>query len=168
MAGDTTIQLQSLTPAAFAPFGDVMEVNNSNDHFPINYGLTERHHRLADIDVADEGGSAVINIFRSKPVTLPFKIKIMERHPLGSQAFTMLSGQPYISVVAPKGEFNADNMQAFLVQPNQSINYHKGTWHHYCLCLNAVCDLLVVDRKGPGQNCDEEKIDSSQIIYIDF
>lgn len=149
------LPLQTLTAEAFAPFGDVMEVREDNHHFPINQGLTERHHALALPDTSDADGYPQISLFRSQPIALPFQIKLMERHPLGSQSFTMLSGNPYVVVVAPAGELDPRQLQAFLVQPQQSVNYHKGTWHHYCLCLNTSSDFLVVDRGGAGHNCDE-------------
>lgn len=159
-----SLKLQSLTAAAFAPYGDVIEVRDDNQHYPINQGLTERHHKLATVDVLDEGGYPIINVFRSTPVVLPFHVKLMERHPLGSQSFTMLSGQPYVVVVGRAGELQAEKLEAFLVEPHQGVNYHKGTWHHYCLCLNQVCDFLVVDRGGLGHNCDEVELTDIEII----
>lgn len=153
---------------AFAPFGDVMEVSEANQIIPINYGNTERHHNLAKVDVADESGEPSISIFRSVPVQLPFQIKIMERHPLGSQAFMPLSGNPYVVVVARVGELDPKNLQAFIVQSHQGVNYHKGTWHHYCLGLNVSNDFLVVDRHGQGPNCDEVEISQELEIYVDY
>ncbi len=48
-----TLQLERLTRAAFAPFGDVIELDGAR-HFPINGGTTERYHDLAQVDV--DGG----------------------------------------------------------------------------------------------------------------
>ncbi|MAZ89929.1 MAG: ureidoglycolate lyase [Cellvibrionaceae bacterium] len=158
------LSAQPLTAEAFAPFGDVIEIRDEHQHYPINNGLTERYHKLASVDAMDEGGYPIINIFRSMPIKLPFKIEMMERHPLGSQSFTMLSGQPYLVVVAKAGELNSDQLQVFLAQPHQGVNYHKGTWHHYCLCLNQVCDFLVIDRGGNGNNCDEVRINRHIIL----
>ncbi|GAB3111953.1 ureidoglycolate lyase [Aestuariicella hydrocarbonica] len=162
-----TLKLQPLTAAAFAPYGDVLEVSERNQHYPINAGLTERHHQLARVDVSDAGGYPIINIFRSQPVTLPFRVRQMERHPLGSQSLTMLSGNPYVVVVGRAGELKPLQLQAFFALPHQGVNYHKGTWHHYCLCLQRTCDFLVVDRGGPGHNCDEVTIDPELNIYIE-
>ena len=92
---------QALTREAFAPFGDVIEVGS--DPMAINYGRTERHHALAAVEVGE--GRAIMNIFRSQPVASGFALAIMERHPLGSQAFVPLSGRPYAVVVAPPGDF---------------------------------------------------------------
>jgi len=160
------LKLEPLTPEAFAPYGDVIEVSESNQVIPINYGNTQRHHNLAKVDVSDENGEAIISIFRSAPVQLPFHIKVVERHPLGSQAFMPLSGNPYLVVVSAAGEFDANALRAFIAQHHQGVNYHKGTWHHYCLGLNISNDFLVVDRGGQGANCDEVTLPEDLQIYV--
>ncbi|WP_339670915.1 ureidoglycolate lyase [Dasania marina] len=164
---DIKIRLQPLTREAFAPYGDVIEVNENNNIMAINYGKTERHHDLANIDVNDQGGKPIVNIFNSQPVSLPFTIKVMERHPLGSQAFINMGKQPYVVVVGKAGEFDIDNLQGFIAQEHQGVNYHKGTWHHYSLCLNEVSQFLVIDRGGEGHNCDEEAIPENINLIIE-
>jgi ureidoglycolate lyase len=119
----------------------------------INYGATARYHNLARIEAQD--GRAIISLFRSSPVTLPFEIGVMENHPLGSQAFMPLSSHPYIVVVAPKGPFAAEKIEAFLAAPGQGVNFRPGTWHHYNLALEGISDFLVIDRDGAGDNCEE-------------
>lgn len=143
-----------LTRENFVAFGDVIEVNESNKHFTINDGFTERYHDLATVDVTENKGKILINIFRATPLPLPITINMMERHPLSSQAFMPLGQQPYLVIVAPAGEFNVNNIEVFIVNSTQGVNYHKGTWHHYCLALHEVSDFLVVDRGGDGNNCD--------------
>ena len=145
-----------LTSDNFAPFGDVVEACGS--YKSINYGQTERYHDLASIDTGASGGQTLVNIFRSTPLPLPLKIEIMERHPLSSQMFMPLSDNPYLVVVAPKGDFDARKIEAFLVNGNQGVNYHAGTWHHYSLALGTVSDFLVIDRGGDGDNCDEVEL----------
>ncbi|MEQ9270233.1 ureidoglycolate lyase [Marinobacter salarius] len=164
----STLELRAepLTRQAFAPFGDVIEVAEDNQVIPINYGSTERHHDLAALDVEDGGGRAIVSIFRTRPVSLPFRVKVMERHPLGSQAFIMTTGNPYLVVVAPPGEFEPAALRAFQAAPGQGVNYHKGVWHHYCLGLYAVNDFLVIDRAGAGDNCEEIAIPGKLQIYI--
>ncbi len=70
-------------------------------HYPINEGTTERFHDLAKVDVSTQGGRPLINVFRAQPRAWPIEIAMMERHPLGSQAFVPLSDAPYLIVVAP-------------------------------------------------------------------
>ncbi|GAA0854101.1 ureidoglycolate lyase [Aliiglaciecola litoralis] len=165
--GQVSLPIRPLSSEAFAPYGDVLEASADKHHFTINDGYTERFHDLAQIDVADENGRAIVSIFRSTPLTLPIKIEMMERHPLGSQAFMPLSQQPYLVVVAPKGAFDKNNIEVFLAQPTQGVNYHKGTWHHFCLALNHECDFLVIDRSGEGNNCDVETLDGSLVINLE-
>ncbi|MEH6591901.1 MAG: ureidoglycolate lyase [Halioglobus sp.] len=160
-------QLKPLTAEAFKPYGDVIEVSADNQVIPINYGLTDRHHNLANVDVSDNDGKAIISIFRSQPIALPFEVRIMERHPLGSQAFMPLGDKAYVVVVAPAGEFHPDAIEAFLARPDQGVNYHKGTWHHYCLVLESESSFLVIDRGGEGNNCDEVTLENSTSIYIE-
>ena len=160
------LTLEPLSKTAFADFGEVIELGATDRIIPINYGLTERHHALAKVDVDSADGHGIISIFHSKPVELPFSVKIMERHPLGSQAFMPLSGNPYVVVVAPAGEFKLELVRAFLAGPNQGVNYARGTWHHYCLGLNAVNDFLVIDRGGEGNNCNEFALDTDTELTI--
>jgi ureidoglycolate lyase len=155
---------KALTRENFAPFGDVIEVNDKAKNFSINEGFTQRYHDLADVDVTQENGRTLINIFRSTPLEQPVSIKMMERHPLSSQAFIPMGPQPFLVVVAPKGEMDITNIEVFLASSHQGVNYHKGTWHHYCLALHQVSDFIVVDRGGAGDNCDVINLDGSLVI----
>jgi ureidoglycolate lyase len=153
-----TLTPRPLNAAAFAPYGDVMSVETPEKLLNINYGNTERYHNIANVDVNENDGNTLINIFRSRPLPLPIDIKIMERHPLSSQAFMPLGDQPYLVVVGRAGVFDENAIEAFIAQPGQGVNYHRGTWHHYCLALNSESDFLVIDRGGAGNNCDEETV----------
>lgn len=155
---------KTLTQENFAKFGDVIEVHDKAKNFSINDGFTQRYHDLAQVDVTASNGRALINIFRSTPLKQPVSIRMMERHPLSSQAFIPMGQQPYLVVVAPRGDLDISKIEVFLASASQGVNYHKGTWHHYCLALHEVSDFLVVDRGGEGQNCDVVKLDGSMVI----
>ncbi|MBS0297061.1 MAG: ureidoglycolate lyase [Proteobacteria bacterium] len=158
-----TLIPRPLTAEAFAPYGEVIEAAAAaRQAIPINYGATMRFHDLARIDVAEGGGEPCVSIFRSQPLPQPIEIKLMERHPLGSQAFIPFGGRPYLVVVAPPGELDPDRIEAFLAQPHQGVNYAKGTWHHYSLALEGESDFLVIDRQGPGDNLDEVELAPEQ------
>lgn len=149
-----TLKPEPLTREAFEPFGDVIEVSDAVQHFTINDGNTERYHDLANIDPGEDG-KAIVSIFRGQPRTLPFEVTLMERHPKGSQAFIPTSGYPYLVVVAPAGpEPKPSDLRLFLAQPHQGVNYATGVWHHALFSLDGVADFIVIDRKGPGDNCD--------------
>lgn len=146
---------QPLTHAAFAPFGDVIEASAAVRHFSINEGNTERYHDLAQLEAGPEG-RMIVSIFRGQPRPLPFTVSMLERHPLGSQAFMPLNGRAYLIVVAPAGaEPASGDLHCFIARGNQGVNYAPGVWHHPLLALDAESDFLVLDRAGPGDNCDE-------------
>ena len=68
-------------------------------------------------------------------------------------------------VVAPAGAApRGEDLQVFLARGDQGVHYATGVWHHPLLALEAVCDFLVVDRSGPGHNCDEVQLDTPGLI----
>ena len=69
-------------------------------------------------------------------------------------------------VVAPQGDFVSSKIKAFIASPNQGVNYHPGTWHHYNLALNEVSDFLVIDMVIDKENCDEVEIEEGEQVII--
>ena len=150
-----TLSPSSLTKEAFAPFGDVIETRGS-EHFSINSGTTERFHDLSSIDVMAAGGRPLISVFRGQPRQYPLQIAMMERHPLASQAFVPLTDRPFLVVVGEPGVMpDPQRLRAFITDGTQGVNYRRGVWHHPLLVIGEEADFLVVDRGGPGENCDE-------------
>jgi ureidoglycolate lyase len=156
----TTLTIEPLTREAFAPFGDVIELAGAKQ-IPINLGTTIRYHDLANVDVTDESGRTLVNLFRGQPRVLPFEVKMLERHPLGSQAFVPLNDRPYLVVVAPAGDLDVTQIRAFVTQGWQGVNYAKGVWHHPLIALDEVSDFIVVDRGGEGLNLNEQDLPES-------
>ncbi|WP_116474352.1 ureidoglycolate lyase [Zobellella maritima] len=156
-----TLAIEPLTKEAFAPFGDVIE-SEGRDYFMINKGSTRRYHRLAEVQT-DQQGEGIISIFRATPLEYPLRIGMLERHPFGSQAFIPLFGNEYLLVVAPAGPYQVDPaaVRVFRASGRQGVNYHRGVWHHPVLALTDNDEFLVVDRAGPGNNCDEYYFDDS-------
>ncbi len=165
-----TLVAEPLTADAFVPFGDVIEASGAAVQKAINYGNTTRFHDLAALDLTAQGGKPGVSIFRSTPLEMPVTVKVMEYHPLSSQAFVPLSARPYLIVVAPKGPFDASALRAFVASGEQGVNYHPGTWHHFSLALEAVSDFLVIDRiadEADSVNCVEHKLtDSEQLLVM--
>jgi ureidoglycolate lyase len=153
---------EPLTAEAFAPFGNVIEASEDGVKLVINQGHAIRYDRLAEIDVAD--GTAAISLFRARPLA-ELVLRVFERHPLGSQAFMPLSGSPYLVAVAPAGAFDPAKIRLFRAEPHQGVHYRKGVWHHFLLVLDES-DFLVVDRTGPGDNCDEIELAPGEEIGV--
>jgi len=154
---------EPLTAAAFAPFGDVIELAGAQQ-IPINAGTTVRFHDLAQVDVLTDGGRTLINLFRAQPREEPVQLSLMERHPLGSQAFVPLANAPYYVVVAEDDNGKPGELRAFVSNGWQGVNYAKNVWHHPLLALGAVRDFVVVDRGGAGVNLEEHPLDEAVCI----
>lgn len=149
------LRIEPLTREVFAPFGDVIETAGATS-FPINAGTTTRYHDLAQVELAGEAPRTLINLFEGKAWQAPIEIRMLERHPLGSQAFYPVNGASMLIVVAPPGELDETKIRAFISTPDQGVNYARGTWHHPLLCLQRPGRFLVIDRGGDGHNCDEQ------------
>jgi ureidoglycolate lyase len=142
-----------LTRAGFSPYGDVIDVDGAR-HFAINSGRATRFDDMAGVDTLEFGGAPAISIFRSAPIPLPVELHVMERHPLASQAIVPIDGVACLVVVAPAGDLDPALIRIFLASGKQGVNYRRGIWHHPLISLHRTGDFLVVDRKGPGENCD--------------
>lgn len=145
---------EKLTKEKFASFGDVLEVAGAK-RILINEGTTERFHALSTLDIADEGGAGILSIFRATARPAPIRIAMMERHPLGSQAFFPLSDKPWLVVVSSAAKPAPDNLKAFLARGDQGVQYAKNTWHHPLLIIEPKQDFLIADRVGQGENLEE-------------
>ena len=158
--GVTVLEVEPLTAAAFAPFGEVIQTADAATRV-INAGSTLRFHDLCRIDTGPEG-RALFNIFRASPLALPIDIRALEKHPLGSQAFMPLNQARFLVVVAePVARPQTRHLRAFVTDGRQGVNYRRDTWHHFVLALDAVTDFVVIDRDGPGANCDEIALDEA-------
>ena len=142
------ITAQPLSAAAFAPFGDVLEVGG--DARLINAGLCQRYHDRARMDFAD--GRAGISIFHAQCRALPYQFDLIERHPLGAQAFIPMSADPFLVIVAQDTQTAP---QAFITNGAQGINFHRGTWHGVLTPLAGNGLFAVIDRIGDGANLEE-------------
>ncbi len=159
-----TLKVEALTEEAFREFGDVISTFGSASH-SINQGNTEKFAELAIVDAEMQDGNAAIHIFRSQPLTLPLVIEGMEKHPLSSQAFMPLHNRSFLVIVAPPGErVDSATVRAFITDGKQGINLHRGTWHHFQVSLQQESDYLVIDRVGPGDNLEEQRLEPALII----
>lgn len=149
-----TLTLEPLTAEAFAPFGNVLDIADAEKRM-INGGTTERFHALAMADTEALDGRTILSLFRGQPRSFPYSIDMMERHPLGSQAFFPLTQRDWIAVVAPDVNGRPGQPQAFLVPGHVGVQYARNVWHHPLIAVGAPSDFLVMDREGGGTNLEE-------------
>lgn len=148
------IPIKPLTIEDFAPFGEVIDLDTAQ-HFPINNGMCTRYHDLATVELGGDEPRPLVNIFRGKPYEVPLHLKMVERHPLGSQAFIPMSKRPFLVIVAPDEAGKPGKPRAFLTQSGQGINLKMGCWHGVLTTLEQTSDFVVIDRGGPGENLEE-------------
>jgi len=159
-----TLVPKPLTSERFAPFGDVIE-SVVDRTAAMNAERFERFDDLCKLDMADDGRVAV-SIARCRVATaLPYRLDMVERHPLGSQAFVPLGPSRMIVVVAPPEEsVEASDLCAFVTNGRQGINYHLGTWHMPLIAFETGQEFLIIDRAADQPNCDMHSLDEPVML----
>ena len=152
-----------ITRSNFSAYGDLI---SSYDISPmdINAGYAKRFNNLANINTSKNDGKTIISIFSALKRTFPMKIDMMEKHPLGSQAFIPMKETTFLSFVAPQGTFpEISKIQSFIIPPKMGVNYKPGIWH-FPLISTENTNFLVVDRKGDGENLIIHKFNKEKVI----
>ena len=157
----THLKVEKLTADAFAPYGDLMDATGEPDKL-INRGRCGRYHDRARLDFSD--GRAGISIFKGMKETLPLQLRMVERHPEGSQAFVPMSGDPFLVVVARDEGGTPKDPRAFVTEPGQAINFHRGTWHGVLTPLSEPGLFAVIDRIGDGANLEEYWFEETYLV----
>ena len=140
-----------ISRANFAVYGDLISTNDVNP-IDINAGYAKRFDNLADLNTSKDGGKTIVSIFSSLKRTFPMQINMMEKHPLGSQAFIPMKETTFLCFVAPPGKSpDINKIESFIIPPKNGINYKPGVWH-FPLISTEDTNFLVIDRKGKGEN----------------
>ena len=152
-----------MTKENFSKFGDMIGTENIKP-IEINNGYANRFDDIAKIDTANNNGETTISIFSALKRSFPLKIDMMEKHPLGTQAFIPMKETTFLTLVAPEGKkLEMDKIESFVVPKGKGVNYKTGIWH-FPLISTEDMDFLVVDRKGPGENLIVENLDQEEIL----
>ena len=153
----------NINKSNFSTYGDLISTNNVNP-MDINAGYAKRFDNLANLNTSKDGGKAIVSIFSALKRNFPMKIDMMEKHPLGSQAFIPMKETTFLCFVAPPGESpQIDKIQSFIVPPKTGINYKPGIWH-FPLISTEDTNFLVIDRRGEGKNLIIYKFEKENII----
>ena len=157
------INPKPINKSNFSEFGDVITTKDIKP-IEINNGYAKRFDGIANLDTKEQNGEATISIFSALKRNFPMKIDMMEKHPLGSQAFIPMKETTFLVLVAPKGDSPViEKIQSFIVPPGIGINYKPGTWH-FPLISTEDMNFLVVDRKGSGENLVIENLEEKKIV----
>ena len=159
---DKIIKPVSITKDNFSQFGDVISTKDIKP-IEINNGYAKRYDGIANLNTSKDNGVTTISIFSALKRNFPMKIDMMEKHPLGSQAFIPMKETTFLAFVAPNGDKpDLNKIEAFIIPPGIGINYKPGTWH-FPLISTEDMNFLVVDRKGPGDNLVIKNLDKENI-----
>ena len=158
------LPVRPLSQNEFARFGRVVEVTGAQP-LHINQGFATRFNELADVDVSAAGGHTQICLFTAEPRPEPFALRLMERHPLGSQLLYPLQDRPWLVVVC-SDPVDPSSYMAFQASGRQGVNYARNVWHHPLIVLDPQSRFIVVDRAGPGNNLEEHWLDASHDIHL--
>ncbi len=147
----------------FLKFGDVISTKNI-EPININNGYAIRFDGIANLNTSKDNGETTISIFAALKRDFPMKIDMMEKHPLGSQAFIPMKETTFLVLVAPEEEKpDIKKIESFVVPPGIGVNYNPGTWH-FPLISTEDMNFLVVDRKGSGNNLVIQNLEKEKIL----
>ncbi len=151
-----------ITKENFSKFGNMITTEDINP-LEINNGYAKRFDNIAKIDTSSQNGETTISIFSALKRSFPMKIDMMEKHPLGSQAFIPMKETTFLTLVAPEGEKpDIEKIESFIVPKGIGVNYKANVWH-FPLISTEDMNFLVVDRKGSGDNLVIENLDKEDI-----
>ena len=157
------VKPKQITKENFSKYGDLISTVNVKPT-NINDGFAKRYDDLATLNTIKDSGKTIVSIFSALKRSFPMKINMMEKHPLGSQAFIPMKETTFLSFVAPEGNKPDLNLlEAFIIPKGLGINYKAGIWH-FPLISTEDMNFLVIDRKGSGKNLIKEDLEKENII----
>ena len=156
------IKPKKITNKNFKKFGEVISAKKIKP-ININNGYAKRFDNLCKINTSLKKGNTIMSIFSSRKRRFPMNIKMMEKHPLGSQAFIPMKETKFLVFVAPKGKKpNVKKIESFIIPKQTGINYKPGIWH-FPLISTKNMNFLVIDRKGIGNNLAIHNFENEKI-----
>ncbi len=158
------LSAQPLTASLFTRYGDVIETG-PQPTVVINQGNCARYSDLAAMEFVD--ARAGISVFQARPYSVPHTLNMMERHPLGSQAFIPMTDDAFLVIVAEDDNGVPGLPQAFLSSGRQGVNYQRNTWHGVLTPLSGSGLFSVIDRIGEGDNLQEHWFETPWQIDIE-
>jgi ureidoglycolate lyase len=145
------IKPKLITKENFKKFGDMITTAEIKP-LEINNGYAKRYDGIAKLNTNKDNGKSTISIFSALKRTFPMSVDMMEKHPLGSQAFIPMKETTFLAFVAPEGEKpDIIKAESFIIPKGVGVNYNAGIWH-FPLISTEDMDFLVVDRQGEGDN----------------
>ena len=164
------LRARPLTREGFAPFGDIIGLELSGGT-SANQGTATRFDWVAKLASSRPEAKPNLAVFRSVAKTLPFEVRLLERHPCSSQMFVPMVCQRFLVVACPddaRGEPDLARLCAFVCGPGQGVNYRPGLWHHPIIALDGPADLLMLAwEDGTALDCEERSLPVPILVTSD-
>lgn len=126
-----------LTSEAFAPFGDVIDVQP-------DAGRTYYEEALGNLRPVARPSLSVG--FKAPTADRPLRAEMLERHEFSSQTFVPVDVGRWLIVVAPharQGGPDLTALRAFIADGRQGVTYKPNTWHHGLTVLDKPARFAV-------------------------
>ncbi len=161
------IRALPLSAAAFAPFGAVVSAGLTAG-LAANQGTAVRFDFCAPLTSTRPAARGNLAVFRSTQKSLPFEVRLLERHPCSTQTFLPMVCTRFLVCVAPArpdGAPDDDGLLAFVCGPGQGISYDVGVWHHPIIALDADADFaMIAFEDGSALDCVEQPLASVVVV----
>lgn len=153
------ISAQSLDQAAFAPYGEVLSLPDAGARLYYESALSsQRPDAWPSLSIAQP----------SEPASLPFIVKVMERHRFSSQSFVPINAKRWLVVVAPhapEGGPDVSRLQAFVARGDQGVTFAADVWHHPLTVLEEAASFALFMWRNATES-DEEILDLADPVTV--
>jgi ureidoglycolate lyase len=153
------LQLEPLTPEAFAPYGQVLMGNGP---------VPEREAWAAQADNLRMDARANITYMSLEPVHYPVQVTELERHPFSHQIFVPLNGTRHLVLVCPSYDDGSPDFRgclAFEATGGQSVNYNANVWHAPRMVLHESGSFIML-RWDNGTAADTELLTLDEPLVV--
>lgn len=144
------LSAEPLNADAFVAFGHVLELDRE---------APRRGHVAGAVERSAEAVEPQLWIATvAQPVTLPFELTQLERHPFSAQTFIPLNGSGYLVVVCESSVSGAPDLttlRLFQANARQGVTYRRNVWHGGLAALRAGAQF-VVSMSFTGRGDDDE------------
>lgn len=167
------IQAAPLSVDAYRAYGDVISARDDIAPRSANMGTAKRFNSVAEcLNLRPGKAQPNLCVFHCSPqVSAPqttFTIKLLEKHPLSTQAFIPMQADRFLVVVC-LGEEKPDlsTLRAFLAVKSQGITYRPGVWHHPLIAMDRQTDFVcLIWEDGTADDCKVVKLQPS--VTVEF
>ena len=163
------IQVQELTPAAFAPYGTVIDwPENADSYYAFHTDRFDFIPKLGTLNC--DSGNMAVGI--ATHFLRPYRMLNMERHYHTEELMVPFEHPIILAFAKNKGLDPAEDpdiheVEAFLVRTNQGVVVNTGVWHWtpFSVGGNARVLCIFADKTG-DDDCDIHEFANGDVLEL--